>query len=186
MDWIFDSLLKKYDDPFASNVISVESSPQRSDWPTVSAKNLINWSSGYYYAAGPNAYFMFKFRRAPHVFSMYRLRGIYKSCAPFGWDVFGSMDNRRFKKLHSVDRALCNTSRGFNFDCNETFEMTSIKKVRYIKVVNTKGECSGENNFFGLTGVDFYGSPLTGDEITCKYNRNGLSKSFLFFILLCI
>ena len=185
MEWTFESMLKRYSDPFASNVIGVESTPLRSGYASeLSKENLIYWNEKLFYTENtPNSYFMFEFKRSPYIFTKYRLRGIMNSCAPFCWNVLGSIDNVTFTTLHSVDRSLCRLANTIPGDCSETFSMTIIEKIRYIKVINTNGECNGAHMHFGLLGVDFYGSPIINIMQTNVCSRRIDYILFVLFVM---
>ena len=94
------------------------------------------------------------------------MRGIVTS--PYKWKVLGSIDNNSYTLLHSVNRSLCNVTQRFDSECVETFAMSNIKKVKYIKVINTNGECQGKSYYFGLHGVDFYGTGVQNTIVICK------------------
>ena len=133
MEWTFESMLKKYSDPFSSQIIKVESTIQRPDCPSCTIESLSHWIKGAYYAIGDQAYFLFEFKNAAYVFTKYKLHGITTACSPYWWDVLGSMDNKTYFTLHSVTRALCSISHVINSECSETFDMSTIEKVRYVK-----------------------------------------------------
>ena len=121
-------------------------------------ENLIKWDSSYFYAnAMQNASFEFDFINHVYVFTKYVFKGINDSCSPYKWVVEGSLDHVNYKTLHVVNRSLCNEN-AFNKICYEEFQMSRVTKVRYVKVVNTGGECGGSWRYFGISSADFYGS----------------------------
>ena len=158
MGWVFEELTRRYEDPFAANVLKVTSTELRPSYPAaISPKNLIKWDSSRFYTDNiKNSSFEFEFTRNTYVFTRYKLKGISTACSPYKWVVEGSLDHKKYATLAKVDRSLCNT-RIISNECNETFPMTKKAKVKYIKVVNTGGECEGKNNYFGLTSADFFG-----------------------------
>lgn len=158
MVWIFEKLIKEYGDPFAANVLKVTSSPQRSYNETISPRHLIKWDSTKFYTVSiKNASFEFEFTRSKCVFTRYRFKGINTACSPYKWVVEGSIDHVNYITLDKIDRSLCNTTL-FSSECYEEFPIKRKARVKYIKVVNTGGECKGSHLYFGLTSVDFYGN----------------------------
>ena len=64
-------------------------------------------------------------------------------------------DGVEFTEINSIDRALCN-NRKITSDCNnETFSTNKTMITKYIRVVNTGGECLGDLKYYGLSAVDF-------------------------------
>ena len=180
MGWIFKEMLTKYENPFEAGVLKVNSTPVRTtrDQP----ENLIKWDSSTFYAdAMKNASFEFDFINHIYVFTKYIFKGINRSCSPYKWVVEGSMDHVNYRTMHVVDRALCNIS-VFSSFCYEVFRMSHVIKAKYVKVVNTGGECFGGCPYFGLTSADFFGSVV----VPSIPNMNLLRVQFMYMIIIII
>ena len=114
-------MLDKYSNLFSSNILSVESTQLRSDIEDNSKESLIKCGVVNYYAVSPNANFTLDFKKSLYVFTKFKIQGIIGACSPYCWDVYGSLDNIKYSMIHSVNRALCNTSNRLPYDCSETF-----------------------------------------------------------------
>ena len=186
MEWAFESIAKRHSDPFSSNILDIKATNTRSD-KIGSAKHLFNWNTGFYYSYNiRNANFTFEFKKNKYIFAQYKFKGIIGSCSPFKWNVDGSEDGINFYTLSHVNRSLCN-AKSINENCvNETFSINKPMIVKFIRVVNTEGECFGEYFFFGLSAVDFYGYKINKKMSCINHNKKNQISSAFWIVLLYI
>ena len=158
MEWIFHNMTKRHSDPFASNILGITATENRINYSS-SPKNLFYWNEGMYYSTNvDNANFTFEFKKHKYIFSNYSLKGVNNRCAPYKWVIEGSEDGVTYQNLSVINRSLCNTEWLKNIEClNETFSIDKPMLVKFIRFVNTGGECYGNSKFLGLSAIDFYG-----------------------------
>ena len=182
MNWIFEELTKNNSNPFEQKIIDVESSPQRGD--LYSPYNLIYWNDTLFYTIPVrNANFTFEFRKNLYIIHKYRMRSIENACHPKGWVVEGSIDNIKYEVIHLHKKNLCDVEGTGTPVCSETFSVDNLIPVRFIRVVQVDGECTGGLNF-GLSAIDFYGliSPLI--KPSCAIISFNSKWTYLFILLI--
>ena len=187
--WVFDYWHKNNINPLNNGYLSINATEQRtgSFYSQFSTDCLIEWNNsyGYYSTNVTNASIEFNFLKQPIFIKKYRLLPIKGSCSPNGLTLEGSFDGIEYYTLDYADR-ICSTIR-----CTEKNEFrrdihrNNKMYFRYLKFVETEGECEGQYLYFGLNSVDFYVS--YGYKLpTCGLVKNILLNKFTLLSFIVI
>ena len=190
MMWIFDYWNQINLDPFNNQLLSINATEVRNDsykYANYYPNRLIEWNNsyGYYSQNIINASIEFFFIKQPILLRGYKLLSLIGACSPFGIAVEGSFDGVEYFTLDYIASLICIDS-----TCSQKKEPKQMIKnnkqyFRYIKLVQTIGECNGLNQYFGLNSVDFYVS--YGYNIcTCVVTKDIFTDKLKFIILIMI
>ena len=184
--WIFNTLESQNIDPFEAHIVDVTSTPMRDNYATeLSPKFLVKWDGlGIYTINQPNSSFQFTFLLETAIITQYKILSRV-ACSPSGLALEGSIDGVNYITLHLIEEPLCNAKR-CETKTTKKYHINYNKPLKYIKMVQYKGECNSQLNYFGLLSIDFYGCFDKQCFFSCHCKESQNIFIILYYVIIFI